>query len=310
MICCPLAVLKKRAIGNGLGSLKEEDDIVRILALAAVFAGSAALAAPEPRTPNGKWVVDFANAQCVASRNYGSGEAPLYLVLKAPALGDVLQIGIVRNGALSDPFEIDGMVSFDGGETVRGSLLEYGARNSGQRALLINLPAANLKPLRTAKTMRIHAGDPGRLRGSRSLDMAGRSHTDETFALLQMPELLKMLDTCVADLRDYWNVDDPKGGNPGLKQGASGDLSGLFSPDDYPGVAMVKSEMGTLKMVMLIDETGKVADCTVVETSGVASLDAQSCVIARQRGRFTPATGLDGKPAKSAYRQRITWRLE
>jgi hypothetical protein len=64
--------------------------------LAAVSAGAAASA--EPRQPTGKWVVNFADAQCIATRNYGSEKDPLVLVLKAPAIGGLLQIGIVRNG--------------------------------------------------------------------------------------------------------------------------------------------------------------------------------------------------------------------
>jgi len=68
--------------------------------------------------------------------------------------------------------------------------------------------------------------------------------------------------------------------------------------------------MGSVAFVLLIDEEGKVADCTVTETSGVASLDAQSCAIVKERAKFKPATGLDGKPSKSSYFQRISWRLE
>ena len=71
--------------------------IGRVTALAAVFANTAASAA-EPLQPTAKWVVNFDAAQCVASRNYGTADKPLFLVLKAPPIGDVLQIGIIRNG--------------------------------------------------------------------------------------------------------------------------------------------------------------------------------------------------------------------
>ena len=45
-------------------------------------------------------------------------------------------------------------------------------------------------------------------------------------------------------------------------------------------------------MVILIDEFGKVADCTVTQTSGAASIDAQSCAVIRERGKFRPAIKL------------------
>jgi protein TonB len=57
----------------------------------------------------------------------------------------------------------------------------------------------------------------------------------------------------------------------------------------------------------LIDTDGKVASCMVIGSSGVASLDAQSCAIVTSRARFRPALGLDGKPARSGKIQRIRW---
>ena len=85
---------------------------------------------------------------------------------------------------------------------------------------------------------------------------------------------------------------------------------GLFSSDDYPGIAVFNDQMGAVSLVLLIDEQGKVADCTVTQTSGVAALDAQSCAVIKERGKFSPAIGQDGKPAKSSWLQRINWRLE
>ena len=95
-----------------------------------------------------------------------------------------------------------------------------------------------------------------------------------------------------------------------FKEGAKGDLMGLFASDDYPTQAILEGGTGSVEIVILIDEQGKAADCTVVETSGVPVLDAQACAVIRQRARFTPAVGLDGKAAKSAFRQRITWKIQ
>ena len=279
-------------------------------ALASLFWTAAALAAPETRTPTAKWVVNFDDEQCVATRNYGTDEAPVFLVLKTPPVGNVLQIGVVRKGQRIDPRQVDGEVIFDSGSPIRTNLLEYGSTKLGQRALLVNLPAQKLAPLRTAKTMRILSRDSGVApRGTRLPEDA--SYSDASFALSQMPQLLKMMDTCVADLRKVWNVPDGSGTRPpALKEPARGDIAPLFSPDDYPDVAMRKDQMGTLRMVLLINEAGRVADCTVVETSGIASLDAQSCSVVKERARFKPAIGLDGKPTKTYHERGITWRLE
>ena len=62
-------------------------------------------------------------------------------------------------------------------------------------------------------------------------------------------------------------------------------------------------------IVALIDEKGEMADCAVIETSGIAALDAQTCFIMRKRGKFAPAIGQDGKPAKGVFTQRIRWEM-
>ena len=282
--------------------------IGRVIVLAGVVMSSAAFAEDAPLQPTEKWVVNFDDAQCVATRNYGATGDAVYLVLKAPPIGDVVQIGVVRKGGAKEPTQVDGEVVFDDGAPIQTNLLEFGIGKLRQRALLVNLPAAQIGSIRNASTVHIRARDRGFMKLGSRIGVGGRS-ADESFALSSMPALLKMMDTCTADLRKVWNVySDDKPGGP-LKEPPSGDLVGLFNPDDYPGVALLKEQMGTVALVLLIDESGRVADCTVTQTSGVASLDAQSCAIIKERGKFKPAIGLDGKPAKSSWLQRITWRL-
>lgn len=281
-----------------------------VIALAAIAVSSAAIAAREPKQPTGKWIVNFADAQCVATRNYGTETDPIYLLLKAPATGGVLQIGVVRKGNKSDASQIDGEILFDEAAYVRTSLLEFGNRKLNQRAIMANLPSQQLAPLRDAKTIRIRAREDGVSTIGTRLAV-NTSRADESFVLAQMPALMKTLDTCAADLRKVWKVwDYEKGGTEaGLKEGPSGNLTRLFDPDDYPAISILKDQVGSVAFALLIDEQGKVADCTVTQTSGLAALDAQSCAVVKARGKFKPAVGLDGKPSKSAYFQRITWAL-
>jgi hypothetical protein len=279
----------------------------RVLTCAALLL-TATSAAAAPKQPTGKWVVNFADAQCVATRNYGSEADPLYLVLKAPATGGTLQVGVVRKGRDIDPQQFDGEVVVDEVATIRTNLLVFGNKKLGQKALLVNLNAADVATLRPAKVIEIRTRDRGITKLGTRLGTGG-SNEGETFALTQMDAVIKTLDTCSADLRQVWKVWEYDKGPSGLKEGPSGDLSGIFSGDDYPGIAVLKDQIGSVAFVLLIDEQGKVADCTVTETSGVASLDAQSCAIVKERAKFKPAVGLDGKPSKSSYFQRINWRL-
>lgn len=265
----------------------------RLAAALLICASPSAVADAAPRSPTGRWIVNFDESQCFALRGYGTKEAPLDLVLKAPTLGDVMQISVIRPGRGSQYAEQrEATITFDGAQRVQTTLIAFTPPKSRQRLFRINLPLENFAAVRKAKALSIRA--------SRELD--------ETFALTQMEPLLKVLNDCVVGLRAVWNVTE---GQPStkLKAGAQGNLTGLFSAEDYPEVAVNELRQGTVTFVLLIDESGRVADCTVSETSGVAALDAQSCAVVKERARFKPAVGLDGKPAKAGFTQKVIWRI-
>ena len=262
-------------------------------ALALIAAGLATTAAAQPRQPTGRWVVNFDEAQCVGSRNYGTEADPLFLVLKSPPLGNVIQLGIIRPAKGGEAEQIDAELTIDQRPPLRTSMLAFTAKKEKRRAYWFNLPVHEFAPARSARVIGIRA--------TRELN--------ERFAISAMAPLMKVMDDCVADLRRVWNVSEPDARASRLKESASGDLHGVLQSGDYPAVALTRKQGGTVALALLINEAGKVADCSVVETSGVASLDSQSCALVRARAKFTPAIGLDGKPAKDSFFQRITWRL-
>ena len=227
-------------------------------------------------------------------------------MFKKPPIGDVLQIAVVWKGALREADQLKGEIVFDDRAPIETTFLEYGVKKLGHRALMINLLTTDLMPMRTASAIHIRSRPETPKRGFQVV----RSHVDRSFAISEISTVLDLLKECTDDLQKVWNVWDENRDGVTLKKGPSADLRYIFSPKDYPAAAIRNDLSGTTKMVMLIDEFGKVADCTVTQTSGAASIDAQSCAVIRERGKFRPAIGLDGKPAKSAYSESITWRLE
>lgn len=258
---------------------------------AVLMTAAAAGWAAEPRQPTARWVVHFDDAQCVASRNYGTVASPLFLVLKSPPLGDVIQVGVVRPERASGAVQVDGQMTFDNRAPLPVSMLAYTVNEQNHRGYLANLPVQHFAPARTATVIAIRA--KGRL--------------DESFAISGLQPLMKVMDRCVADLRRVWNIDQENRAASPLKEWPQAEIRGLFRGGDYPAQAMYKNQSGTARLVLLVDERGRVADCTVIETSGAASLDGQSCAILTKRARFKPAIGLDGKPAKGSFIQRIGW---
>lgn len=261
------------------------------IGLSLVPLAALAAASPEPRQPTARWVVNFDADQCIASRNYGTEQNPLFLVLKSPPLGNVIQLGVIRAAKGGDATQLGAELAFDTQRPLRTSMLAFTARKQKQRAYWINLPIAQFASARTAKVIAIHA----------------ESELSERFAISAIEPLMKIMDDCVADLRTVWNVGEVNESK--LKEPVSGDLRGILRHEDYPAVALRGNQGGSVALALLVDETGKVADCSVVETSGVASLDSQSCALIKERARFKPAIGMDGKPAKASFFQRITWRV-
>jgi TonB family protein len=263
--------------------------IVLSLALAAATAGDAAA---EPRLPTGKWNVNFGDAQCLAHRDYGTPAQPLRLLLKAPPLGDVMQVAVMHKAGASPPEQVDSIVTADGGRPLKTNLLMYTPKGSRERVYLLNMPSADFASVRQAKTLSVRS-----------------EGLNETFALSDMEPLLKIVDECVADLRRVFNVGAIGPDPVRFKSRATANIAKLFSSDDYPGVAIMEGQTGRVGFALLIGEDGRVADCTIVATSGVPALDTQACALLKARAKFEPARGIDGKPAKDSVVGGIVWRI-
>jgi TonB family protein len=249
-------------------------------------------AAAEPRAPTGKWNVDFGDAQCIAHRDYGEPNSPLRLVLKAPPVGDVMQVAVMRQAAWTSAEQVDAAVAIDARPPLKTNLLMYSPKGSKERIYLLNMPAADFAQLRQARTLSVRSGG-----------------LNESFALSQMEPLLKVVDECVADLRRVFNIGPAGTGAAGLKSRAKANLAQLFSDRDYPVVAIMQDQSGRVGFALLIGEDGRVADCTIVSTSGVPSLDTQACALLKTRAKFEPARDIEGKPAKDSTVGGIVWRM-
>lgn len=118
-----------------------------------------------------------------------------------------------------------------------------------------------------------------------------------SFTLASMPALLDNLTSCSEDLKHYWNYGGEKTG--AIAKPATVKLGGIFNDDDFPNEAMKRNQQGTGKFLLLIDQSGKVANCTVIESVGYPIFDAKSCAIITERGKFKPALDAKGTPVRS-----------
>lgn len=277
------------------------------LAVTMLIAAAAPSPAAEPLAPAKQWVVDFAEQRCTATREYGAdGEA--LLALKPSPDGDIMQLTLaVAGAALSEPRELRGELSIDGQPPIAARALAHRADGLKMRVYRINLTSGEFAPLKRATRLSIDLAPDVELSPTRIPTRLAQG-LDVDLALTQMPALTKQIDTCLADLRQHWNIAEPARSK--VATSARGDLRSLFDGDDYPGISIQDRDAGSVRAVLLVDEAGKVADCVITQTSRVAALDAQTCAVLQTRAKFEPARGADGEPLRSSVSTPpITWRI-
>lgn len=160
--------------------------------LGAALALTSSQPQPVPKQPTGKWLVDFADAQCVATRNYGSKEEPVFLVVKQPPLGSVMQLAIVDHRGAGKPEQLDATVTFDNQKPIKIGLLRYRPLKTKYRSNLMNVPLKDFAAAGSVGVIRIRS-----------------DRFDQAFAVSAMSALLKTMDECALDLRQVWNIHDP-----------------------------------------------------------------------------------------------------
>ena len=101
---------------------------------------------------------------------------------------------------------------------------------------------------------------------------------------------LSLLASSVAGAQP-WTV--PKGDYGGAEPR---NIDSWFSYHDYPDAAVKAGEQGYVTVSFTIGTDGRMADCTVVRSSGYARLDAIPCKVLTKRARFKPAKDASGAP--------------
>jgi TonB family protein len=78
---------------------------------------------------------------------------------------------------------------------------------------------------------------------------------------------------------------------------------------DYPADALRSGAQGIVRAALNVNARGRVTGCTILGSSGSASLDAATCRIMAKRARFTAAHDIGGRTVPSFVLERVTWRI-
>jgi TonB family protein len=282
-----------KVVGGGdhyLGgkSMRRTTAAIAIVEILALRGGSASA---EPIAPTGPWKVAYDTAQCVASREYGTDQKPLTLALKPSPNGGVMRMLILRKGKI-DTHEEPATLGF-GGERLKTNLLDYSDDKNGVRITTVNVPMGDFK----------------KKLGTSSIGIDSAATVHLSFAVSELAGVTTELDKCLLDLEDYWNVGDKYKSRISAASSTEQPLVGLFEARDYPDVSLNRDEEGTVSITFLVDEKGRLRDCSVDTTSGIPALDTMSCYVLTKRAHIAPAHDAQGRAIRSAYTQSISWNL-
>ncbi|HEX6072510.1 MAG TPA: TonB family protein [Sphingomicrobium sp.] len=259
--------------------------IARVLAIIAVALSTTATDAPEIRQPTGKWVVNFAESQCILSRDYGTPDKPFALIFEPSAMGDRISLIVLRPGKFDDLAKQPAKLRFEPLRLViETDAFAYGVQSKELVRINFTIEREHLERTLDAKSITIN----------------GRRLVNVGFSVPGFRSAWKVLDACRADLLATWGIPvklQARFKTPAkpLKE----TLGAYFTSDDYPSAALNKGEEGRVRSRMLVETSGAVSKCDVISSSGSKALDDVTCKIILKRVRYSPALDIDGKPMRS-----------
>ncbi len=284
---------------------------LRALAAAILGMGAAspayAKAEPVVLEPSSKWNVDFAPEKCRLARVFGEGENRHVLFFEQ--WGPKATFGFTASGPGFDRFRaykpVD--VRFSNAQEPRetqpfmGTIESFGdaiiystmaLEDEGQGQMLGILPQLNTDKASFAEFVEFR-------QRSRSV----RFNTGE------LGEAFKVLNQCTRSLVSDWGLDVEKHKSATKAVEWTNDQAIVQRlVKTYPSAALRKGEQGIMRMRLKIDETGKMTDCVINQTTINKSLKSPACR-EMAKAKFEPALDANGAPMASYYLTAITYKV-
>ena len=241
--------------------------------------------------PSGKWQVEYAKSSCIISRAFGEGPKVTLFGLKPAPYSDYLSMLIIQPSRKGRGVAGEAEIRLSSGFVPERPTYTSVTAN-GMRVTTINLQREALDALAKGDSIAVKAG----------------GWVDVALQPTAFDKALKALEDCESDLLVSWGFS--REAQAAIAHRPKGTLQGLLRSDDYPSSAIARGASGSVGVRLRIEADGKINECTVIESSGYADLDRQTCGLLQKRASYAPAVGHDGVPRWSFVFGRVTWRLE
>ena len=254
-----------------------------IVAIAIVLGGAKPAPAPVSLQAATGWKVDYSSTSCILTRQFtGGGQSYDFELTLTPIEKRAwLRIGSAEKVGKFD--EGDAVVEVDGvklGEPTHFNM--FGNTKGGATREFLFLQF---------RRDVAHANRSLRLRPAR--------HGDLTLEMPDFPGAMRAMDSCMDDLHRSLGVD------PAVLQTIA------TNPEGW-AFQFVRSPDREFEMQLLywVTAEGKVDDCRILKSSGIADFDQRFCEELKRNGRFKPAKSVAGAPVRAPVFEDLVIRRE
>ena len=252
-----------------------------------------AIEAPAPLKPVGKWNVDYGPKSCTLSRRFGDGTRAVTLGLRPATLGGAIVFILDAPDDTRDTPRA-GKATLQIQPNARAATANYSLLpESGQTR-----PTPHIFIERQILSSWIDV---------ERLSIALGKSSPITFDLGPMAGGIKAVEKCQDDLLRSLQIDPAERANIATIATVRSDPGEIFLPNELPPAAL-GSNLRRVEMLFTVGSNGRVTECRIWESSTVASVDSNTCALARARLRYNPARDNAGHPIESHVILGVDWR--
>jgi len=234
--------------------------------------------------------VDYAEATCTLSRDYGAGADKVTLGIRTVPTGLGRQVVLATAGKAAPDRGASAITLLPGGQPVTGTYMRGPLPGGAGQLAMVFVPEAAFAGVEQASAIDVRLGNE-----------------HHNLALPGIAGAIKALAKCQDDLLGSWGIDPAER----LQEAShvTGNPARLFGPTAYPPAAIEAHAQGSVISVVGVDPRGGVTSCKVVVSSGNKALDDGTCDIIRGKAHFTPARDKAGNGVASHYVLPMRWVL-
>jgi TonB family protein len=254
---------------------------MRILAILALTLAIAA--APPAARPVGPWVVDFETTHCIASHEFDVGGTSIVFGIEAIPTDSDRYVYFQRPGKLRTMDYESADIRLGGKRIKSVSLLAVPVTKKGNVRYSTNLKPEEYRLLLDGNSISVRS-PPVRA----------------DLPPMNIKAIEEKLADCSSLMLERWGfsreAQSKVASYPKLKPAKSRMIGG-----EYPLGALSRGGMGSVRLLLNVDQAGKISNCRVIRSSGFGDLDSDACTAIGYRVEFDPARDRQGHPVGSPF---------